>query len=80
MVQSHHHLTCPMQQFEHAAGRPVGYGSLPLHLILSNRVPRRDLVHRLHQNMTRLVRELKDLLGLTLVQFLAEFQLCLNIS
>lgn len=76
----HHHLTCLLQQLEDAAGRLVGYCSLAFHLILSDRVSRRDLVLRLYQNMTRLIQELENLLGFSLVQFLAKFQLYLNIS
>lgn len=67
-------LTGFPQQLKHAARRFVGDGSLSLHLVFPHSIPGGDLVFGLNQNQSGLVQELEDLLGLPLIQFLANLE------
>lgn len=68
-------LTRFLQELEHAARRPVGDGSLSLHLVLPHRIPSGDLVFGLDQNQSGLVQKLENLLCLPFIQLFADLQL-----
>lgn len=64
-----------LQQFKHAARGFIGDGRFALHLVLPRCIPGSNLVFGLHQNQSGLIDDLEDLLGLALVQLLADAQL-----